>query len=232
MCTGFVFKGKDIFYGYNLDIDPNVWNYDIEKKENIFTVKIKVGSTTYYTHGINNKSSFGFLPYMNGENIKKETKGKKYRIDLLIDRFLRKKISYKDVTNIIKEYDIVNIKNSSLHGLIGENKNVYLIEPGYGKRKIKENKFVIANFPILTKLENYENPFYGKKRYDEANKILSKSKEHFNYKDGLKLLEKVKQDGTWKTRLSFVYSKNDSMVYYCLDGDFKNIKKWKLEVEK
>ena len=33
MCTGFVRKGKDLIYGFNLDIDPNVWSFDIYIKQ-------------------------------------------------------------------------------------------------------------------------------------------------------------------------------------------------------
>lgn len=29
MCTGFVKKGNDLLFRFNLDIDPNVWDFDV-----------------------------------------------------------------------------------------------------------------------------------------------------------------------------------------------------------
>ncbi len=72
MCTSFAFRGKDLLYGYSLDIDPAVWNFSLKKNKNIFTVVITVGKTTYYSHGVNSLGHFANVPYMNGE--KKEVK--------------------------------------------------------------------------------------------------------------------------------------------------------------
>ena len=47
MCTGFMKKGEDLLYGFNLDIDPAVWTFSLYKNKEIFTVGIKVGSTLY-----------------------------------------------------------------------------------------------------------------------------------------------------------------------------------------
>ena len=224
MCTGFIKKGNDIVFGYNLDIDPNVWNYGLYKTKDYFTVGIKVGSTLYFTHGVNKEGNFSNLPYMNGDESLNKPTSNKERIDLLTDRYIRNKFSYQDIEEIIKTKSIVNVKNGSMHSLIGDKEgHILLIEPGYGYKQIEGNYGIVTNFPLLTELDDYSNPFYGKDRYDIADEILKNSTDDFSAKDGLRLLQAVKQEGKWGTRISFVYSHNEHTVYYCLDGDFENI---------
>lgn len=226
MCTGFMKKGEDLLYGFNLDIDPAVWNFSLYKNKEIFTVGIKVGSTLYYTHGVNRHGRFSDLPYMNGEDIPAEKGKKRERIDLLTNRYLRGQYSFDDVCKIVRDKAIVNVSGGSMHSLIGdENGRALLVEPGYGFREITGDHAVISNFPILATLSDYDNPFYGKDRYDKAKEILEKSPASFSAMDGMKLLENVKQEGPWGTKVSFVYSRNENAVYYCLDGDFEHIEK-------
>lgn len=226
MCTGFMKKGEDLLYGFNLDIDPAVWNFSLYKNKEIFTVGIKVGSTLYYTHGVNRHGRFSDLPYMNGEDIPAEKGKKRERIDLLTNRYLRGRYSFDDVYKIVRDKALVNVPGGSMHSLIGdENGRALLVEPGYGFREITGDHAVISNFPILATLSDYDNPFYGKDRYDKAKEILEKSPASFSAMDGMKLLENVKQEGPWGAKISFVYSKNENAVYYCLDGDFGHIEK-------
>ena len=231
MCTGFVRKGKDLIYGFNLDIDPNVWNFRLYKTDSYFTVGIKVGSTVYFTHGVNSKGNFSNLPYMNGlqQNIKsvKPTA----RVDLLTDRYIRGKYSYSDIEEIVSAKNVVNFKDNSMHSLLCDSEgHIMLIEPGYGIKQITSDYGLIANFPILADLTDFSNPFYGKDRYDKAEEILKHSDDDFNVQDGLALLKQVRQIGQWGTKISFVYSRNENAVYYCLDGNFEKIEKHKFVI--
>ena len=60
-------------------------------------------------------------------------------------------------------------------------------------------------------------------------KVLSKASKNFSINDALELLERVKQEGQWATRISIVYSKNNNAVYYCEDNKFKEIFTFKFE---
>lgn len=226
MCTGFVKKGKDILFGFNLDIDPAVWNFDVYKNADYFTIGIKVGGTLYFTHGVNKEGNFGNVPYMNDyEHGKYKVIKNKERIDLLTDRFIRNKYSYGDVLNIVKTKTIVNVPRNSMHSLLAtKDGNVLLVEPEYGYKEIADSFAVITNFPLLCKVEKYE-PFFGKERYDTAERILSSADEDFSAIDGLNLLKAVKQDGQWATRVSFVYSANENCVYYVQNCDFDHPQK-------
>ncbi|MGN0518104.1 MAG: hypothetical protein ACI4II_05220 [Acutalibacteraceae bacterium] len=228
MCTGFIKKGDDLLFGFNLDIDPNVWNYGLYMTKNYFTVGIKVGKTLYFTHGVNKDGHFGNVPYMNGSvDSKRKVIKNSVRIDLITDRYIRNKYSFDDVLDIVKTKTVVNIPNGSMQSLLGDAQgNILLVEPDYGYKRIDENYAVITNFPLLTTLDDYSSPFYGKDRYDRVTEVLSASDNTFSPMDGIELLRSVKCDGKWGTRISFVYSKNENCVYYCLDGDFNNIKKW------
>ena len=221
MCTAIAKKGNDIIYGFNLDIDPSVWNFDLYKTKRYFTVGITVGSTTYFTHGVNADGQFSNVPYMNGEPFIPPKGSKRMRIDLMTDRYIRGKYSFEDIERIISERVPVSIPAATMHSLIGNrNGDLLIVEPGYGYRKVDGDHAVITNFPVLADLEDYSNPFYGKDRFDRAESVLSESGPDFSVKDALMLLGQVKQTGQWATRISFVYSVNENAVHYCLNGDF------------
>lgn len=229
MCTAIAKRGKDTLYGYNLDIDPAVWDYKLRKTPELFSVVIKVGSTSYCTHGVNSKGQFANLPYMNGEEGTLGVGKNRYRLDLLVDRYIKGLLSYGDVLETVQSKTITNLPKCSMHSLFGDKDgHLLLVEPGLGHKEFKEDFAVVSNFPLLVIPGSFDNPFYGKDRYDTATKVLAKSDETFSVSDALSLLESVKQTGQWGTKLSFVYSKNENAVYYCEDGNFDDIHKYQL----
>lgn len=228
MCTAFIKRGTDLLFGYSLDLDPEAWDYRIVKNKSLFTVAIRVGSTTYYTHGVNASGRFANLPYMNGEDTGHRGVGRnQYRIDLLADRYIRGRLSYAEVLDIARTKTVISGAGGSFHSLIGDAEgHILLLEPVYGFRAIDGDYACVTNYPAIPVLSDYSNPFYGKERCDAAAKILSESGADFGVEDGLRLLETVKQEGQWGTRLSFLYSRRENAVYYCIDGDFEHVEKW------
>lgn len=228
MCTAFIKKGSDILFGYNLDVDPAVWNFRIVRKPNLFSVGITVGDTEYLTHGVNSLGQFSNLPYMNGpvhEN-GRAIDGS-HRLDILVDRYIKGEYRFGNVMDIVGNSIIVNNPGLSMHSLFGDREgNMLLVEPEFGFRRLSGAFAVATNFPILTKIDASSNPFFGKDRYDTATEILKQSTNDFDVSDGLELLKKVSENNQWGTRLSFVYSKNENAVYYVLDRDFDNVQKW------
>jgi len=233
MCTAIAKQGKDLIYGFNLDIDPNIWDFKLYKTKNYFTVGITVGKTTYFTHGVNSSGQFGNVPYMNGNTFEPRRGAKRERIDIMIDRYIRGKYSFEDVKRIICEKEIVCKPETTLHSLVGNRNGEFLIiEPGYGSLKEEENYAVLSNFPILANLMDFSSPFYGKERYDKAVSVLKNSDDNFSVSDALALLNDVKQTGQWGTKISFVYSQNETAVYYCIDGDFSKIETHRMQRSK
>lgn len=223
MCTGFINRGDDIVFGFNLDIDPAVWNYKLVKNNDIFSVKITVGKTSYFTHGVNRQGCFSNLPYMNDYNgSSNKAVIKKERIDLLTDRYLRGKYSYSDVLNIVENKAVVNIPNGSMHSLIANKSgDAIIVEPGYGYKTVLDRYAVLTNFPVLTQVNKFE-PYFGKERYDKAVDFLE-ANPNITAEEGLDLLKSVTQDGQWATRISFTYSANENCVYYVTDRNFGDV---------
>ncbi|MSS92119.1 hypothetical protein FYJ45_29155 [Eisenbergiella tayi] len=157
MCTAIAYKGKDLIYGFNLDIDLAVWKHDIYKTKNYFTVGITVGSTTYFTHGITKDGVFANIPYMNGPTEKYPIGTKKHRIDLVVNKIIRGKMSLAEVKEIQNTDGqcIASPKNLSFHSLFGDsNGDVFVLEPGIGYKEIQEKYAVLTNFPVLNLLIN------------------------------------------------------------------------------
>lgn len=183
-----------------------------------------MGKTTYYVHGINKNGQFGNTPYMNSEIIPAPRGARRERIDLMSDRYVRCRYSFEDIEEILRTKTVCCIPAAAMHSLIGNADGGFLIiEPGYGYKKVEEHFAVLTNFPVLTELSDYSNPFFGKDRYDTALSALENAGDDFSAEDALRVLYETKQEGKWATRVSFVYSKNRNAVYYFLDGDISKI---------
>ena len=220
MCTAIAFRGDDLLYGFNLDLDPAVWPYSVTKTKNYFAVGITAGKTTYHVHGVNRNGYFSNVPYMNGETYTPPRGLRRERIDLMSDRYITGRYSFADIGEILRTKAVCNIPAATMHSLIGNEQGEFLIvEPGNGWKKVEERFAVLTNFPVLTALDDYSNPFYGKDRYDRATPVLASADARFSAADALRLLHAVRQEGQWATRVTFVYSRNENAVHYFLDGD-------------
>lgn len=228
MCTAIAYKGNDLLYGFNLDVDPAVWAFSIYKTKSVFALAVTVGSTKYLVHGVGSRGQFGNTPYMNGEPQPVPKGARRERIDLLSDRYIRGKYSFADVEEILRTKTVVNVPAATMHSLLGNGSgDLLIVEPGYGQRRVEERFAVLTNFPVLTELPDYSCPFYGRDRYDKATAALSaaaSSGADFTVADALNVLRSTKQEGQWATRASFVWSRNENAVYYCTDGDFDSVK--------
>ncbi len=224
MCTAIAYKGNDLLYGFNLDIDPGVWQYSVHKTKSLFAVGITVGKTCYYVHGVNRNGQFGNVPYMNGKPASVLRGARRERIDLMSDRYIRGKYSFGDVEEILRTKTVVGIPAATMHSLIGsEHGDFLIVEPGYGYRKVGERFAVLTNFPVLAALSDYSDPFYGKDRYDRTVAALSGAGDDFCAEDALRVLHDAVQVGQWATRVSFVYSRNRNTVYYYFNGDIAHV---------
>ena len=224
MCTALAFKGDDLLYGFNLDIDPAVWQFSLHRTRSIFAIGITVGKTTYYVHGVNKNGQFGNVPYMNGEDFPAPQGARRERIDLMSDRYIRGKYAFRDIEEILRTKTVVNIPAATMHSLIGSGDGEFLIvEPGYGWKKADGPFALLTNFPVLTELSDTDNPFYGKDRYDRALAALSKAGPDLSPEDMLRILYDTRQEGPWATRVSFVYSRRENAVRYFLNGDISRV---------
>ena len=225
MCTAIAYKGNDLIYGFNLDIDPAVWKHDVYITKNYFSIGITLGNTTYLTHGVTNNGVFANLPYMNGPAESYSIDIKKHRIDLIVDKIIRGKMNISEVIDILnsEKQCIASPKNLSFHSLLGDtNGNILLVEPGIGYKEIENNYAVITNFPVL-KEGNYSEIYFGKDRYAKAKYELENITNNLEIDKALDILYSVRQEGKWATRVTFVYSQNENSVFYYLNNQRNNI---------
>ena len=53
--------------------------------------------------------------------------------------------------------------------------------------------------------------------------MIEKCNDNFSVTEAFHILNAVKQEGLWATRVSFVYSVKENKVYYVLNNNFDNI---------
>lgn len=224
MCTAIAYRGTDLLYGFNLDVDPAVWQFSVRKTKEYFALCVTVGKTDYLVHGVSRDGHFGNTPYMNSAPAMPPKGMRRERIDLLSDRYIRGKYSFADVEEILRTKAVVSPPAAPMHTLLGSGNGEFrIIEPGYGWKAVEERFAVLTNFPVLTGLPDYDNPFYGKARYDHAQAVLAAAGEDFSAEDLLRLLCEVRQEGQWATRQSFVWSRNRGEVLCFPDGDLSRL---------
>lgn len=243
MCTGFVRKGKDMIVGFNMDINIGAYEYEIVANKQAFYVEVKndiIGNLK--AQGVNhlgnfanqlNNLNFTKAPFKIGDDV--------VPLYDIVNDYIAGSISYNDIFRMVNEKEIVNMPTQginvpcvAMHSIISDRKgNIMIIEPGNGYSVIKEKYAALSNFTFLESPaelipENYG--YYGKDRYDKAMAILRESNDDFSVREGLALLNAVKQEGTWATRVSFVYSYNENAVYYVIENDFDHVIRQPFEV--
>ena len=67
MCTRFVYRGDEVITGFNFDIDPAVWDYQIMEEEDRFYIGIlRPDGARHAYHGVHRNGNAGTLLYVHG----------------------------------------------------------------------------------------------------------------------------------------------------------------------
>lgn len=233
MCTGFIKKGRDIIFGFNMDLPDGLWDYKVYPKKDMFYIGMKVNGRIYKVHGVNVQGQFANMPYMNAPERGQYRRGKEYRrLDLLVDDYISGKRDYPDILNIVQTHKTVNVPGCSMHTLFGDSKgHMLLVEPGFKAEELAGDHAVISNFPIQEKPESLvpeKYGWYGLDRFRTAGEMLRQAEEPFGLTEGMKVLEAVSQTQYAPTRVSFVYSVNTHTVRFALEREFAAAKEYRL----
>lgn len=187
-------------------------------------------------HGVNRNGCFaGQLNNMRFAKAPFEIGEDRVPLYHLVDGFIRGKYALSEVERLAREKKVVNlpegvvsISDMGMHSLMSDGEgHILVVEPGNGIAAISEKYAVMTNFAVLEQPADFtpgSYGYYGKDRYDTALSILRASDDDFSIRDGLRLLDAVKQTGRWGTRVSFVYSRNENAVYYAIGHDFADIR--------
>lgn len=232
MCTRFVYNGNDTIVGFNFDIDLAVWTHTVIKEKDRFYIGIKMPDGNYHSfHGINRNGNVGTLLYVNGnENGKYIDNEMCYTISELTENFVKGMISLDDALSIVQNNKIVYAPDATMQAMLSDKKGrVLIIEPGSGYRLEQARYSLITNYSILNPEITKPYIVHGDDRYERANKELAKYDNDFSVSEAFRILESVKQEGLWATRVSFVYAVGKNKVYYVLNNRFEDILEYQFE---
>lgn len=234
MCTRFVYNGNDTIVGFNFDIDLAVWTHTVMKEKDRFYIGIKMPDGNYHSfHGINRNGNVGTLLYVNGNESGQYIDGEIcYTISDLTENFVKGIISLDDALNIVQKNKIVYAPDATMQAMLSDkNGRVLIIEPGLGYRLEQVKYSLITNYSILNPEITKPYIVSGDDRYERGNEQLAQYGNHFSVSEAFRILESVKQDGIWATRVSFVYSVSENKVYYVQNNDFEHISEYQFEKE-
>ena len=98
-----------------------------------------------------------------------------------------------------------------------------IVEPGIGWREDGGKYSLITNYSVLA--PDSTRPFVlpGDDRYERADRMLKEYRDHFSVSDGFSVLRRVRQEGPWATRVSFVFSVKEQAVRYAENNDFDHV---------
>ena len=224
MCTRFVYNGKDTITGFNFDIDLSVWDHKVIKDENRFYIGIKMPDNQYHSfHGIHRNGNAGTLLYVHGNPQGRYDAGS-YTIADLTENYIRGLLSFDDALHIVQEQQIVYGPDTTMQAMLSDRYGrVLLIEPGIGYRLEQRRYSLMTNYSVLNPESTRPYIVPGDDRYEQAKAQLEKQKETFSVSDAFCILNSVKQEGLWATRVTFVYSVKENKVYYVLNNRFEEI---------
>lgn len=229
MCTRFVFRGRNIITGFNFDIDLSVWTHKVMKEKERFYIGILRPDGTYHSyHGVNRNGNAGTLLYVHGNSAGAYQSGSNcMTIADLTEQFIKAQISFDEVLQIVRSKKIVYAPDASMQAMLSDiHGRTLVIEPGIGYREENSKYSLITNYSLMKPESTRDFIVPGDDRYERALKLLDNCKNEFSVSDAFTLLQNVRQEDAWATRVSFVYSVNERTVYYAENNRFEHIKKF------
>ena len=235
MCTRFVYNGDDMITGFNFDIDLTVWKHKVIKEKERFYIGILRPDGTYHSyHGVHRNGNVGTLLYVH-DNPAGIYQGNSDCITIadLTEQFIKAQISFDEVLQIIKSKKITYAQDATMQAMLSDRHGrVLIIEPGIGYAEEYKQYSLITNYSLMKPESTKAFIVPGDDRYERALKILKKYHSEFSVSDAFHLLDAVRQEGAWATRVSFVYSAKEQTVYYVENNQFACIEKFAFPLER
>ncbi len=226
MCTRFVYNGNDTVTGFNFDIDLAVWDHQVIEEKDRFYIGIRMPDHEYHSfHGVNVNGNVGTLLYVHGNEKGQYTDGEHCcSIAGLTEAFIKGEISLDDALRIVRTKSVVYAPDATMQSMLSDKSGrVLIIEPGIGYRLEKERFSLITNYSLLCPEDTQPYIVPGDDRYERAKDRLKQFGSGFSAADAMSVLEEVRQEGEWATRVSFVYSAAEQKVRYVLNNEFDRI---------
>ena len=227
MCTRFVYRQReDVITGFNFDIDPAVWNHKVIQEHDRFYIGILRPDGLYHSyHGVNRNGNAGTLLYVHGNP------AGAYRdapncmtIADLTEGFIRAQLSFDEVLNLLKTTIITYAPDATMQAMLSDAQGRTLaIEPGIGHREEGGRYALMTNYSLLNPESTRPYIVPGDGRYERAACLLQGYAHGFTVSDAFSVLQAVRQEEPWATRVSFVYSSRAQAVYFVQNNRFDQI---------
>jgi len=219
-----------------MNFDNNGMPFSIKTKDQKqFVVLVDGGRGKCPSFGVNCDGTFinNLGVDSNGKGLYKRAKNVAHSSRLTGD-VLAGVIPSDEISRYLERVEIVNGPDFSVHNMIADKHgNVWVVEPGRGVLYSPADEsplFVMTNFSLIDWKSSGRLKGDGIDRYETAQKLLDQTK-NIDVPAAFEILEAVKQSGgEWQTAFSMVYSGNENTVYYCYNGDYKDIKQFTFAV--
>lgn len=229
MCTRFVYRGDDTITGFNFEIDLAVWDHKIITEKDRFYIGIlRPDGVRHSYHGANRNGNVGTLLYVHGnpEGAYQNSKNCMSITDLT-EQFVQGKISFDDALQMVQERKIVYAPDATMQAMLSDRQGrTLIVEPGIGWREDHGHYSLITNYSVLAPESTMPFLVPGDDRYERAAQLLNTYGKQFTVTDAFSVLQAVRQEGIWATRVSFVYSSKEHAVYYVENNHFLRIERY------
>lgn len=232
MCTRFVYHGNDMITGFNFDIDLDVWNHKVIKEKDRFYIGIlRPDGIRHSYHGVHRNGNVGTLLYVHGNPEGAYQSGLDFMtIADLTEQFIRAEITFDEALHIVKTKRIVYAPDATMQAMLSDAQGrVLIVEPGMGYREENKRYSLITNYSLLNPESTRPYIVLGDDRYERAMSLLNQCGSEFSVSDAFSILQSVRQEGVWASRVSFVYSAKEQAVFYVENNHFEQIIKYKFD---
>jgi len=190
MCTAFIHRGRDVIYGFNMDINAEAFSWEVVAEKDAFYVAFTpINGDEYFTsacgipegyadylgnklrvQGVNSKGIFAVqLNNMGCKGAPFEVSEDAYPLYGIVDNLLSGRITIKEAEEIAMNKRLLNmptggidIPDIAMHSLVADaTGNMLLLEPGNGFARLCGRYSILSNFPILVHPKDLDDEHRG-----------------------------------------------------------------------
>lgn len=229
MCTRFVYNGRDTLTGFNFEIDLAVWEHTVLCEPDRFFIGIKRPDGLFHSyHGVHKSGNAAMLLYVH------ENPAGRYRPDAgcclisdLAEQYIQGRLTLDEALHLVQTRPVVYAPDATMQAMLSDaSGRVLIVEPGLGWRMERARFSLITNYSLLDPASTRPFLVPGDSRYEQAQALLERCGPDFSARDALSVLQAVRQEGPWATRVSFVHSVRERAVYYVQNNHFESVQRY------
>ena len=119
-------------------------------------------------------------------------------------------------------YTIADLTENYIRGILSFDEVLHILQE-------QKQYSLMTNYSVLKPESTRPYIVPGDDRYERAQAQLEKQIETFSVSDAFHILNSVRQEGLWATRVTFVYSVMEKKIYYVLNNDFEEMSEYSFD---